>query len=426
MRTAVNLTKRTPAAELQDLPDSLHWAVADSSLLEALANEQPVHRGPRGERLHTLIRWADCLHLSGAVLLFVGLVEALVNWRRQGSVREGPVAVRRFFVGFGAGPEEALYLNYLAEGEGQVARLSQVDLATFGPWRRVGLWQVLTVLRVAHRTALEAVTRLPESLASARLHFLTFAGMRIGSYSYVRAWCEGIRKSHPDLTEVCFLSADTPAFAAVDAGLPTRHLQHGFIRHSLLLPGFERVDALTGDEANHYRRRLPTARVKVTMSPHIACKDLSQGILIASVYERRDEMLRILPFLEWTRTQGCAVWVRRHPREEQSFWAGDSCVGRFQIEDGDANFLMALKRLRPRIVVSWYSTALADALNCGIVPVTINDEKTPSVVDMVYPLLDRALQWPRQQAHIARLMHDDDLYCETIRALRGNNSEIYA
>jgi hypothetical protein len=422
----MGLTKGTLAATLQSLPESLHWALADSSLLQAQASQQPVQRGPRGNRLYTLLSWADRFRLSGWVLLLVGLVEALFNWRRQGSLRKGGVAVRRFFIGFGAGSEEALYLKYQAEAEGQVARLSQVDVSTFGPWRRAGLGQVLTVLWAAHRTALEAATRLPESLAPNRLQFLTFAGMRLGSYSFMRAWFEGIRETYPDLVEVCFLSADTPAFAAVDAGMPTRHLQHGFIRHSLLLPNFQRIDALTYDEAHHYRLRLPAARIELTTFPDIGCKDLSRGILIASVYERQDEMRRILPFLEWTRMQGCPVWIRRHPREDQSFWDGDLREGRFRIEDGDANFLMALQRLRPRIVVSWYSTALADALNFGIVPVNINDEETPSVVDIVYPLLDRALQWPRQQAHIARLMNDDELYRVTIRALRGTNSEICA
>jgi len=93
-----------------------------------------------------------------------------------------------------------------------------------------------------------------------------------------------------------------------------------------------------------------------------------------------------------------------------------------QIEDADPSFEDALRRLRPRIVVSWYSTALAEALNRGIVPVTVSDESTPAIADMVYPLMDRALQWPRDQARIAELMRDDAVYCATLQSLSGEAS----
>ena len=147
--------------------------------------------------------------------------------------------------------------------------------------------------------------------------------------------------------------------------------------------------------------------------------ELSDEILVASVYERSQEMQRIMPVLDWARVNGCRVRVRPHPREDRSFWSNEVDPTLVQIEDSDASFHDALHRLRPRIVVSWYSTALADSLNCGIVPVTVNDATTPAIADMVYPLLDRALRWSCDLERIAEVMRSDAVYRATLQALRG-------
>jgi hypothetical protein len=118
------------------------------------------------------------------------------------------------------------------------------------------------------------------------------------------------------------------------------------------------------------------------------------------------------------------VRVRPHPREDRSFWTNEVDPSLVDFEGGDASFHDALRRLRPRIVVSWYSTALADALMCGIVPVTVSDETTPAVADMVYPLLDRALRWPRDQHRIAEIMRSEAAYQETLSSLRGPASQL--
>jgi hypothetical protein len=134
------------------------------------------------------------------------------------------------------------------------------------------------------------------------------------------------------------------------------------VRRSLLSPEFQAVDAMTRDEAIHFRRTLPLARIKMTSFTELDESELTNGVLIASVYERRDEMRRILPFIYWARGNGWQVWVRPHPREDKSFWIQEVDSNLVRIEDGDASFFDALSRLRPRIVASWYSTALADAL----------------------------------------------------------------
>jgi len=324
----------------------------------------------------------------------------------------------RIFVGFGAGAEESLYNAYCSESTQPVVRISQVDVSTFGRVHRAKLGAVLRTLVRALRCATQVTQELPPSLDPHRLQFRTFAAMRIGDYSFARAWFEAVRDSSKGISDVCLLAADTAAFAATDAGLRITYFQHGFIRRSLLFPDFSRVRALTKDEGEYLQVRVPQATMCVAGSL-VQAAELSQGeVLVASVYERPAEMCKVLPMLDWCSTQGYQVRVRPHPREDRSFWTDDVRHGQFELDDTDSDFLSALERIRPRVVVSWYSTALAEALDCGIVPVTVSDESTPAVRDMVYPLFSRTLRWPKDQERIAAIMSDDAEYRAVLRELR--------
>ena len=74
-------------------------------------------------------------------------------------------------------------------------------------------------------------------------------------------------------------------------------------------------------------------------------------------------------------------------------------------------------RIRPRLVVSWYSTVLAEALQSGIVPVTVCTPEESNAGDVVYRLFDRALCWPREVQRLEAVLNDDNTYKDTIAAL---------
>ena len=198
-----------------------------------------------------------------------------------------------------------------------------------------------------------AISALPPEFERWRLDFVTSVGIRIASYVFMRGWCEHLRENCGQLREIVFLAADIPAFAAVDAGLHARYIQHGLIRHSLVLPRFGWIDALTPDEASHFRQRLPSAEITLqpVAGPVNALDTTSSGILAASVYLAMAEMQRVSTLLDWASSILRDVWVRPHPREDRSFWNEEAKRSSVRIEDRDALFEAALSRLRPRLVV---------------------------------------------------------------------------
>jgi hypothetical protein len=410
---------------LQLLPAAWRWALADSALLQAIAADQPVKRGPRGERLHGWLVRADRVGLAIPAMWIVGMTQAVAAWRRHRSGPAQGVPFGRVFVGFGAGMEDKLFRQYESMVGPSVVRVDQTDPASCGKYQRVAFARIIGAVTRSTRQASKALRGLPPSLAPSCDQFRTFAAMRLGDYSFMRAWFETLNARVPRVTEACFVAADTPAFAAIDSGLMARHLQHGFVRHSLVFPGFAHVDALTIDEGKHFRRRLPDAIVAQVEYPHIALEGLSSAILVASVYEETAELQKVQSFLSWAQLQSWGVAVRPHPREDRKFWTTQVDRGLFQLAEEDRTFHDALKRLRPRIVVSWYSTALADALNCGIIPVTVSDGDTPAVRDMVYPLFKRALRWPQDASRIAEVMASDEAYRAVLQTLQGDASSLH-
>jgi hypothetical protein len=148
------------------------WVLADSSLLQAIAANEPVVRGPRGGRLRSILVLADRVALAGPVLLAVGFVDLITKMRRQRLHQCTNDRLCRLFVGFGAGSEEALFAQYCHESRDSVARTSQIDVATMGRIHRVGVAQALRKLWTACKTVLVTVGRLPDPLRNRRIDFL--------------------------------------------------------------------------------------------------------------------------------------------------------------------------------------------------------------------------------------------------------------
>lgn len=420
--------------KLQELPNQYRWALADGPLLQAISRNEPIVRGIRGSRLSGLVKVSQHLSLVWPLLSVVGMVELISLLLRQrvstrsGSSQDGNYPTR-FFVGFGAGREEELFSRYCEKQAGGVGRLDQLNVGSFAVWHCVGIVSGLRSLARALSVARMAIADLPPEFAPLRADFFTYVGMRVGYFAYMRAWFEILKtKAGTRLDEVAFLAADTAAFAAVDAGLLTCYLQHGMIRYSMLLPDFTRVEALTADEAAFIRRRLPKMSITThSQSRHtLIPSQMAREILVASIYGDTEYILRIMPFICWANAMKVPIRVRPHPCEDGTFWPGYETAGHVTIEKSDVSFFHAIDRLKPRLVVSWFSGALDDALRCGVIPVSVCADDDRHVADMIYPLFQRCLRWPQDAESIERLLDDDEYYTSVLSRLREGLSGVGA
>ncbi len=418
--------------KLQRLPAQYHWVFADGALLNAIIHNTPVGRGKRGRQLTGMVKLACRFALAWPFIWLVSVVEFLILFFRQRrSIRNGKNKIvdypAYFFVGFGAGNEEKIFQLYSEQHKGRgVGRLDETDIATFADWHTVGLKDGLVSLFSALTVAKQAIDVLPPELIEWRIDFLTHIAKQGGYFAYMHAWFSILEvKQKGRVNEVAFLSAFTPAFAAAVTGISTCYLQHGMIRHSTLLPNFTTVIALTEDESAFMQKRLPQAQLTVRkqVRPAILPALMARSVLIASIYGEVAYLSQILPFLEWLHALPVPVKVRPHPCENGLFWAEHELSGAVSIEKNDPGFYSALERLKPRLVVSWFSTALDDALMSGVIPVSVCSDDDRSVSDMVYPLFQRCLRWPTDRETIRHLLGEDNAYYEKVllRLRKGLN-----
>lgn len=433
---AIPASMRHLSLTLQKLPTQYHWVFADEALLRAISRGEPMVRGILGRRLRGLVKICQPFGALWPLLCVVGLVE-LGKLLRQQQVSSGRASRQaadypsRFFVGFGAGAEEPLFKEYSENHGGKVGKLDQIDVRSFAVWHKVNpidglgsFWRALQIARMA-------LAEIPPALKPWRIDFMTYVGMRLGYYAYMSSWFE-ILKSKMDamdahVEEVAFLAADTAAFAAVAGRIPTCYHQHGLIYYSIQ-PNFTRVDALTADEAAYLRIALPEAQITVRQKQELplAPAEMMREVLITSAfYGDHPNMSLIETFLVWASSMGVPVKVRPrpHPHENSTFWSSHAASGAVAIESQDPSFRQALERLKPRIVVSWPSTTLVDALGYGFVPVLVCEEGDHDVEEMAYSLFRRCLRWPRDCQSIARLLHDDEYYVTVLKQLRDGFSE---
>jgi hypothetical protein len=324
-----------------------------------------------------------------------------------------------YFVGFGAGPEESLFDAFCAEKKGNVVRIDQTKVESMGQIYCLGVYSAFGSLIDSLFLVKQAMANLPVEFEPWKEDFFTFAGTRIGYFSYVMAWFARLKVNAPEVEEVCFLSGDTAAFAAVNVRIQTRYLQHGLIRRSLVLPDFDRVDALTGYEVIHFRHRLPKANIHL-VRPCSAQIDPgpSPCMLVTSVYFNSEEMNRIRPILEFATHNGMIIYVRPHPRENTKFWHTIDMPVKILMEESDLTFDAAIDRLQPTIVVSWFSTTLVNALNRGVIPVSVSACDDLNINDMVFPLSRHCLNWPEDLNELQTIIFDKTQYQSTLSRLR--------
>lgn len=396
------------ARQLQGLAGHHRWAVADSELIQAIALQRPVFRGQNGRLLHRIVRVMSLLKIQWLVAFLVAVVQLLrIRSRRSENAKEMPQV---WFVGFGAAAETLLHEKYSSQSGCYAEQIDQTEFDSMTAWIQPTR---LNLMRAAWRSANEArnaISLLPSNLQPYHNHFWTFIAIRLPHYSFHFAWFSELRKrmcGNPH--EVCFLSADTPAFAAVDAGMPVRFQQHGFVRKSLIMPAFNSIDALTLDEASHFQMRCGEADVSQSSLSQLDGPK-NDSVLVAGIRTSNDVIREFSEIADWAKTSNLKVILRPHPTENAENWS--ACRDHYDVEIGTTQhtFEEAIARIRPKFVVTWFSTAAADALQCGVLPVTVSNPDDPAYSDLVYPLFDRTLHLKKDRHRIENAIACENLY----------------
>lgn len=414
-----NLTR-----QLQDQCEVPLWIVASGATILAIAHGGTACYGPRGRWFHRLF---SKLGLSTAASLALALVGCVVTgfwWLGCLAVPRSERDAEELFIGFGAGPEQGMAERFRLESDSRVAHLDQTDPRSLALVAVPGLCELLTN---CCRDAWDLVKSLRAARTllvrgNAKL-WLVSATIRFCNYVFVKSWVEALSSG---VRKIVFITADTPAFAAMDArnsdSFRIEYRQHGLLSKSLVFPRFSRVIALNVHEADHIKKRIPTADVEVQETPRSenCATEHSSVLLLASIYDngafKKHEHLHVLrDIFAWATKLGLQVIVRPHPSETGNFW--EEHFPEIAHDETAGGFKAALQRYRPLFVFSWWSTSLIDALREGIAPILIMAGSRSALEEMVFPLRSVTFHWGRDEGLLGTMAADPIKYRDGVTNL---------
>ena len=374
--------------ELYKAPVEFRWALASSGLRKIMTGEawgvSPF--GRRGRLIRRLVEFAG---VFGRVRLVVAVVAASEVIRLMYLARRLPHVVLpescRIFVGFGAGAEGRMWHAFAAESGGPAIRLDEMRPETFLEYHRPQkrtlfrhIWSASSALvPFLSKTALEPV-------ASNRKDTLTYAALKMGKYILYRTWWQEIEQA--SISQVVFISAETPAFACIDAGMAAvEYRQHGLHRKSILMPAFSTLKMITQVEADWYRQFLPQSRIEVLRPKHRLAQHRPR-ILVASIYEvprfsKKQDLARSAKPGADGPSKIIWEWLYASIRARPMTF-GQTHFPELEIDASQGRFEDALMvRIKPMFVVSWFSTSLVDALLANVVAVSIMQATDSRITD---------------------------------------------
>jgi len=255
----------------------------------------------------------------------------------------------------------------------------------------------------------------------------------ISVFVHLISFFQKIKEKYPDCT-VYSVSATLPSHAAIISNLKTINMYHGLMEgiHLSTFPEYDSVYVYSYDE----RKYLIAAGIKskVLTYPMMKAesrKNIAIFFMPAIASNKIDWSVFSESFLSLTKlfkTFDYDVYIKVHPLAKASKkfskeynlqpynWDEIFDLSNFKYVDG-SDGASIFNKLKPNFVISWGSTALCEALNMGLIPITLWDTRWDGS-ESVYPINKRALLWPSEMEIIQDLLDDKSVYDDVVEMLK--------
>jgi hypothetical protein len=389
------------AAKIQALPPRVRWLSAQQDIIMGLGKAP--HRGRGGIWADRVVSWCGLFRLDQPLVAAANLALSLVLFFEQylaKSVWNPSVAL---FVGIRALREPPSVEQFENMCRRPAAQLDERDLRTFHAFQRVALTAIVAEWMKVWAEIWSELSRSHSRYAldrSLRLSFLLRMGHK---FIYLRAWFRKYLRSRNCDLPIGFSASSYTAAAAIAMGAKAIHFQHGFQRRSIVYPDFAEVYCFNRFEAEHFQARLPSSTVVIRPDP-VSFIETQRLVAISGIYGEKNEFDLCRSLIEWAQSCGLPIVVRPHPQDFSGYWKRWAGMAGIDFMEERCDFDSFLEKVRPRFLVSWFSTTLFDALKRGSVPIALTQHA--DVDDVVFPFLQVALRWPDDRGVIERLLDD--------------------
>ena len=250
-------------------------------------------------------------------------------------------------------------------------------------------------------------------------HLIARNGLKnIARYVYLLSFFKSVKSINKNI-EMYSGGALLASNAAIDVGIKTFYLTHGNIGavHPISFPNFDGVYVYSSDEKKYLNKVV--ANINVFIYPFIKVE--SHNNLIIVFMRLNDDQMdfnELKDLVYFFKHNHYIVKFKPHPQYNDNnlyTWAmalGVDIIGK---EKGSASSLIDL--YSPSFVVAWQSTALSEAINMGVIPISLSNKSEVLSCKSIYQLNKRVLFWNRDKKYIIKIINQQVPYSKVLRNL---------
>ncbi|EKD71470.1 MAG: hypothetical protein ACD_46C00181G0035 [uncultured bacterium] len=394
------------------------WSLANEKVIYSIAvGETPIW-GPKTRILRHIMAIAYKFYLSDFLIFIIGSIQSFFIWwnvKKNTFSKQNKMAFKRVFAGFGASSEEYLYEKYVNQSQDLTLRINWTKHKGLS---ELGCPSFLSILFMLTKNSFGYTSKLKQAqqeISANRLEFLTVCALNIANYAFYNSYWRIAKQQ--GIQEAAFVTPDILSVACIDVGINSIYFQHGLLALSILIPKFKRIDVLTQEEENYLKNSLKDVQIN-KMIHVINTKNTKNKVLLVlsiNVFQQ-ERLLACESLFQWAKEKGLQIVIRPTSRAtKDDLKTLSTNIPEALIDDVTVPLEESLKKWNPKIVAAWTSTGLVTALEHEYLPISLFDPSVKEVwCNMIYPLKDRVLFWPRDRLLIESSMQSEENYAAQI------------
>lgn len=220
-----------------------------------------------------------------------------------------------------------------------------------------------------------------------------------------------------------------PSYASTKFKHHTYYYTHGLLGkiYKKIIPKFNKIYVFTKEEKKELE--ILNLGINIETYNYRKIQNHKNNIIIYTrgvddSFDDQKKMKIFCNLVNFFKDQKFKIYVKKHPYYKGNFF--NKINKDFTVLDyKNINNSDMLNMLKPKFVVSWYSTAIAEALYSSIIPINLSDNKDAKIkfkkikiTDWIlFPIISKSLNWTKDFNKIAETMNNEKYYYQILNYL---------
>lgn len=249
---------------------------------------------------------------------------------------------------------------------------------------------------------------------------------KIALHSYFDSFYYEIKIKKPNI--YCYTSGSWfQSLSIINSKIPIIYLSHGLLSQfsSLIAPRFENYCVFSNYEKLFLERKYNYKNIQTYKFKKIIHYNKSIIIYLRQHQQliNKNDLIEIIKFFK---SNNYKIYIKEHPKSKFNFRDYYN-INEFQIINKHELTYDTLKQISPKYVVGYFSTALCEALNMGILPISLGDKdeiktkpnlKNIKIIEWtIYPFIKKTISWKREILLLKKIIKNDNDYSQHLQKL---------